>query len=70
MIGQIIPAGEQARAAALQIVLIGVALCIILLLRPRGLIGERRTVSRHLGIGGGSGARAAEPAAAKGRSKA
>ena len=50
VIAQIMPAGEQARGASLQIVLIGVALCIILLLRPRGLIGERRTVSRHLGL--------------------
>ena len=49
VIGQLMPAGEQARGASLQIVLIGVALCIILLLRPRGLIGERRIVSRHLG---------------------
>ena len=49
VIGHLAPAGEQARGASLQIVLIGVALCVILLLRPRGLIGERRTVSRHLG---------------------
>ncbi len=49
VIGNLVPAGEQARGASLQIVLIGVALCVILLLRPRGLIGERRTVSRHLG---------------------
>ncbi|MCQ8782115.1 branched-chain amino acid ABC transporter permease [Mangrovibrevibacter kandeliae] len=48
VIGQVMPAGEQARGASLQIVLIGVALCVILLLRPRGLIGERRTVSRHV----------------------
>ncbi|MFI0848489.1 branched-chain amino acid ABC transporter permease [Mesorhizobium sp. IMUNJ 23232] len=43
------PPGEQARAAALQIVMIGVALCAILLLRPRGILGEERIVSRHLG---------------------
>ena len=46
---RIVPAGEQARAAALQIVMIGVALCAILLLRPRGILGELRVVSRHLG---------------------
>ena len=43
------PPGQQARAAALQIVMIGVALCAILLLRPRGILGEERVVSRHLG---------------------
>ena len=42
------PAGQQARAAALQIVLIGLALCAILLLRPRGILGEVRMISRHL----------------------
>ncbi len=47
-IAALFPPGEQARAAALQIVLIGVSLCAILLLRPRGLLGEVRTVSRHL----------------------
>ena len=29
--------------------MIGVALCAILLLRPRGILGEVRVVSRHLG---------------------
>ncbi|MEM9221750.1 MAG: branched-chain amino acid ABC transporter permease [Pseudomonadota bacterium] len=38
----IFPPGAQARAASLQIVLIGVSLCAILLLRPRGLLGTRR----------------------------
>ena len=47
-IGGLVPAGEQARAATLQIVVIGVALCLILLLRPRGILGELRVVSRHL----------------------
>ncbi|WP_232830620.1 branched-chain amino acid ABC transporter permease [Oceanicella sp. SM1341] len=36
------PAGEQARAAALQTVIIGVALCAILLLRPQGILREMR----------------------------
>ena len=36
-------------AAALQFVLIGAAICAVLLLRPRGNLGEVRTVSRHAG---------------------
>ncbi len=47
-IAAVIPADQQARTASLQIVLIGVALCAILLLRPRGILGEVRIVSRHL----------------------
>lgn len=39
-IGALVPPAEQARAAALQIVLIGVGLCLILLLRPKGLVAE------------------------------
>ena len=45
---------DQARAAALQIVLIGVLLAVILLLRPRGLLGERipcRASSARIGRG-------------------
>lgn len=48
-VASIFPPGQQARAAALQIVMIGVALCVILLLRPRGILGEEQIVSRHLG---------------------
>jgi branched-chain amino acid transport system permease protein len=44
-----VPAEYQARAAALQIVLIGVALAALLVLRPRGLLGEEKIVSRFLG---------------------
>jgi branched-chain amino acid transport system permease protein len=44
---ELLPAAEQARGAALQVVLIGVLLAVVLLLRPRGLFGERATVSRH-----------------------
>jgi branched-chain amino acid transport system permease protein len=47
-IAALFPAGEQARAASLQIVLIGVALCAVLLFRPRGLLSEHKIVSRHL----------------------
>lgn len=48
-ISALFPPAEQARAAALQIVVIGVALCAVLLLRPRGIMGEERVVSRHVG---------------------
>ena len=44
----IFPPEYQARAAALQIVAIGVIMAAILLLRPRGILGEQVTVSRHL----------------------
>jgi branched-chain amino acid transport system permease protein len=47
-VSALFPPAEQARAAALQIVMIGVALCAVLLLRPRGILGEERVVSRHL----------------------
>lgn len=43
----LVPQDQQARGAALQIVLIGVLLGGMLLLRPRGLLGEETTVSRH-----------------------
>jgi branched-chain amino acid transport system permease protein len=46
--GALLPADLQARGAALQIVGIGVVLALILVLRPRGLIGEERVVSRHI----------------------
>jgi branched-chain amino acid transport system permease protein len=46
----IFPPEQQARAAALQIVAIGVLMAAILLLRPRGLLGEAVTVSRHIEI--------------------
>lgn len=42
------PAGEQARAASLQIASIGAALCLILLLRPRGILGEKSVFARRL----------------------
>lgn len=48
MLAAFVPAEYQARAAALQIVLIGVALAALLVLRPRGLLGEERTISRFL----------------------
>ncbi|MCU0813234.1 MAG: branched-chain amino acid ABC transporter permease [Burkholderiaceae bacterium] len=46
-IAQWIPQAEQARGAALQVVLIGVLISLMLVLRPRGLLGEELAVSRH-----------------------
>ncbi len=43
----ILPPAEQARGAALQVVLIGVLIAAVLVLRPRGILGERASVSRH-----------------------
>ena len=43
----LVPQAEQARAAALQVVLIGVLIALMLVLRPRGLIGEEIGVSRQ-----------------------
>jgi len=37
-----VPQAEQARAAALQVVLIGVLIAAMLVLRPRGLLGNFR----------------------------
>jgi len=51
----IFPPEQQVRAAALQIVAIGVLMATILLLRPRGILGEQMTVSRHLEGGTGDG---------------
>jgi branched-chain amino acid transport system permease protein len=48
LLAAILPTGMQARGAALQIVAIGVSLSAVLLIRPRGILGEVRTVSRFL----------------------
>ena len=44
-----IPQSEQARGAALQVVMIGVLIALMLVLRPRGLVGEKLAVSRQAG---------------------
>ena len=49
LLRNVVPQAEQARAAALQVVLIGVLIALMLLWRPRGLMGERTAVSRHVG---------------------
>jgi branched-chain amino acid transport system permease protein len=43
----VLPQELQARSAALQTVVIGVVLAAVLLVRPRGLLGEETVVSRH-----------------------
>jgi branched-chain amino acid transport system permease protein len=47
LLREIVPPEHLARAATLQVVLIGLALMAILLLRPRGILGEEAVVSRH-----------------------
>jgi branched-chain amino acid transport system permease protein len=47
-----VPQAEQARAAALQVALIGVLIAAMLVARPRGLIGEAVAVSKHAGPAG------------------
>jgi branched-chain amino acid transport system permease protein len=42
-----VPQAEQARAAALQVVLIGVLIALMLVLRPRGLLGEEVAAARQ-----------------------
>jgi branched-chain amino acid transport system permease protein len=48
IISAFVPPEQQARAAALQIVMIGIAICAVLLARPRGILGEVKVVSRHV----------------------
>jgi branched-chain amino acid transport system permease protein len=48
LVAQLLPQAMQARGAALQVVLIGIVLAVVLLLRPRGLLGEEAVVSRHV----------------------
>jgi len=43
----IMPPAAQTRGAALQVVLIGILLAAMLILRPRGLLGEETAISRH-----------------------
>jgi len=42
-----VPSEIQAQGGAMQAILIGLILVVMLLLRPRGLIGEELQVSRH-----------------------
>jgi branched-chain amino acid transport system permease protein len=47
-VSKLVPPSHAAQGAAIQVILIGVVLVLMLLYRPRGLIGERAIVSRHL----------------------
>jgi branched-chain amino acid transport system permease protein len=47
--GLLFPPQEQARAAAMRLVIIGVLLAGTILLRPRGLVGERLKISSYIG---------------------
>ena len=44
----VLPGAWQVRGAALRVVATGIALAGVLLARPRGLVGERARVSRHV----------------------
>jgi branched-chain amino acid transport system permease protein len=48
LVREFVPPAHQARAATLQVVVIGVLLALILVMRPRGLWGEEAVVSRHV----------------------
>ena len=52
-VSAIFPPEQQARAASLEIVMIGVLLAFILVVMPRGLLGEKITVSRFIKRGDG-----------------
>lgn len=43
-----VPPSHAAQGAAIQVILIGLTLVLMLLFKPRGLLGERAVVSRHL----------------------
>lgn len=45
-IGRVVPASFQTRAPFIRFVLIGVLLVVVLLVRPKGIIGEERQVSK------------------------
>ena len=47
LIMKVVPAGFETRAPYIRYVLIGVLLVLILLKKPKGIVGEERTVSRY-----------------------
>ena len=49
LISKILPVQFQSQGGAIQVILIGLLIVLTLLFRPRGLIGERQTVSKHAG---------------------
>jgi len=44
---KLVPPSHAAQGAAVQVILIGLLLILVLILRPRGLVGEAAVVSRH-----------------------
>ncbi len=46
-VAKLVPPSHAAQGGAIQVILIGLVLVLMLLLRPRGLIGEAAVVSRH-----------------------
>jgi branched-chain amino acid transport system permease protein len=49
LVTNIVPPSHAAQGAAVQVILIGLLLVLVLIFRPRGLIGEEAVVSRHAG---------------------
>lgn len=49
LVTDLLPSRLHAQGAAGQVILVGLTLVLMLLFRPRGLIGEAPTVSRHAG---------------------
>jgi branched-chain amino acid transport system permease protein len=47
-VSKLVPPSHAAQGAAIQVILIGLLLMLVLLFRPRGLIGEAAVVSRHV----------------------
>ncbi|MDP9136854.1 MAG: branched-chain amino acid ABC transporter permease, partial [Pseudomonadota bacterium] len=48
LVAAVLPPDYQARAAALQLVMIGVLIAAVLVVRPRGILAEPVTVSRFV----------------------
>jgi len=48
LISKVVPVAYQTQGAAVQSILIGLLLVVMLVLKPRGLIGEEPVVSRHV----------------------
>lgn len=46
---KVVPPSHAAQGAAIQVILIGLLFVLVLLFRPRGLLGESAVVSRHAG---------------------
>jgi branched-chain amino acid transport system permease protein len=47
VVAKLVPPSHAAQGAAVQVILIGLVLVLMLLFRPRGLVGEQAVVSRH-----------------------